>query len=71
MLPGEAAHVSFVAIDFALLPDDPQVKRDRLGVAMIQAGFRENTRTFFIWEGVTEYLSAEAVDLTLRFVRSL
>ena len=70
MLPSEPAHVCFVAIDFGLQPDDHPVESDRLGKAMIEAGFRGDARTFFIWEGVTEYLAAEAVDLTLRFISS-
>jgi methyltransferase (TIGR00027 family) len=32
------------------------------------AGFQEGKRTLFIWEGVTQYLTAEAVDDTLEFV---
>ena len=63
MLPSEPAHVSFVALDFDVDPE-----RERLEEAMAKAGFREDSRTFFVWEGVTEYLSAEAVDRTLRFV---
>ena len=32
------------------------------------AGFQEGKRTLFIWEGVTQYLTAEAVNDTLEFV---
>ena len=32
------------------------------------AGFQKGRRTLFIWEGVTQYLTAEAVDSTLGFV---
>ena len=32
------------------------------------AGFQKGKRTLFIWEGVTQYLTAEAVDHTLEFV---
>lgn len=59
MHPGESVHVVFVALDF---------DRERLDDALANAGFRTDTRAFFVWEGVTEYLSAEAVDRTLRFV---
>jgi methyltransferase (TIGR00027 family) len=34
-----------------------------------EAGFQPHARTLFIWEGVTYYLTAEAIDATLRFVR--
>ena len=37
---------------------------DELGAA----GFQKDMRTLFIWEGVTQYISAEAVDNTLEFV---
>jgi methyltransferase (TIGR00027 family) len=52
-------HVVRVALDF---------KRDALGRALIAAGFRADRRTFFVWEGVTNYLSAAAVDQVLQFV---
>jgi len=32
------------------------------------AGFQKNKRTLFIWEGVTQYITAEAVNNTLEFV---
>jgi methyltransferase (TIGR00027 family) len=32
-------------------------------------GYRPDSRTFFVWEAVTQYLSAEAVDSTLRRLR--
>jgi methyltransferase (TIGR00027 family) len=32
------------------------------------AGFKQGKRTLFIWEGVTQYITAEAVDDTLDFV---
>jgi methyltransferase (TIGR00027 family) len=36
---------------------------------LLDAGFDPGRKTLFIWEGVTYYLSAEAVDATLAFVR--
>lgn len=36
---------------------------------LLSAGFDPGKKTFFIWEGVTFYLGAEAVDATLEFVR--
>jgi methyltransferase (TIGR00027 family) len=51
-------HVTFVPIDF-----DRQIIQDE----MTSAGYQGGVRTFFIWEGVTQYITAEAVDATLRF----
>jgi methyltransferase (TIGR00027 family) len=53
------SHVTFVPIDF---------ERQELGEAMAAAGFRTGTKTFFVWEGVTQYIAEEAVDATLRYV---
>ena len=53
------AHVTFVPIDF---------DRQRLEDAMAAQGFRTGTKTFFVWEGVTQYITAEAVDATFRYV---
>jgi methyltransferase (TIGR00027 family) len=53
--------VSFVPINF---------EKDNLGDALSEAGFGQEKRTLFIWEGVTYYLSAEVVDHMLAFVRS-
>lgn len=54
-------HVTYVPVDF---------DRDALGARLEGAGYRSDLRTIFLWEGTTPYLSAEAVDETLRFVRS-
>jgi methyltransferase (TIGR00027 family) len=53
------AYVTFVPIDF-----DQQIISDE----MAAAGFNPDLRTFFIWEGVTQYITAEAVDSTLMFI---
>jgi methyltransferase (TIGR00027 family) len=53
------AHVSFVPIDF-----DRQDVED----VMTAAGFRKGLKTFFIWEGVTQYITEEAVDRTFRYM---
>jgi len=53
------AHVTYVAIDF-----DRQSLADRL----FECGYDERLRTLFIWQGVTFYLTAQAVDDTLAFV---
>lgn len=58
VLGGLPGHVTFVPVDF---------DRQRLGPAMAASGFRPDARTFFIWEGVTQYITREAVDATLRY----
>jgi len=35
------------------------------------AGFQKGKRTLFIWEGVTQYITAEAVNNTLEFVSAV
>ena len=42
-----------------------------LGDRLSAAGFQKGKRTLFIWEGVTQYLSAEAVGHTLDFVSNV
>jgi methyltransferase (TIGR00027 family) len=59
MLGTMPGHVTFVPVVFG---------RDRLEEAMARAGFLPGVPTFFLWEGVTNYLTAEAVDQTLRWV---
>jgi methyltransferase (TIGR00027 family) len=51
-------HVRFVPTDFTL---------GRLDAAIADAGFDPSLPTCFLWEGTTNYLSAEAVDATLRW----
>lgn len=55
-------HVSMVAMDF---------EREDLEAALSRTGFRPQAPTLFIWEGVTSYLSAAAVDATLRHLATL
>jgi methyltransferase (TIGR00027 family) len=57
-LPG---HVSYVMLDF-----NTQSLTDTLRAS----GFDRNRPAFFVWEGVTAYLEADAVDATFRFVAS-
>ena len=54
------SHVTYVAIDF---------NRETLGGRLADCGYDESKRTLFIWQGVTEYLTPDAVDETLAFVR--
>jgi methyltransferase (TIGR00027 family) len=52
-------HVAFVGIDF---------DRARLGDFLSAAGYDAMQRTFFVWEGVTQYLTGETVDEVLCYV---
>lgn len=45
-------------------------ERESLGEALARAGLRKDAPTFFLWEGVTQYLTDEAVDATLGYVAS-
>jgi methyltransferase (TIGR00027 family) len=55
-LPG---HVIFVPIDFEKQSLDAELKK---------AGYDLSSRTLFIWEGVTQYISKEANESTLKYV---
>jgi methyltransferase (TIGR00027 family) len=56
---GLAERVTFVSVDF---------DRQSLAERLEDAGFRRGALTFVIWEGVSEYLRAEAVDATLAYL---
>jgi methyltransferase (TIGR00027 family) len=53
-------NVSFVPMDFT---------KDNLLDQLRNAGYSEQRKTFFLWEGVTYYLPESAVKDTLHFVR--
>jgi methyltransferase (TIGR00027 family) len=53
------SHVVFVPVDF---------QTQNLADQLQEAGFRQKEKTFFIWEGVTEYLTPDAFDNTLLFI---
>jgi methyltransferase (TIGR00027 family) len=55
-------HVTYVTVDF---------ERDDLGAALRDAGLDAARRVMFVWEGVTPYLTPEAVDATLRLLPTL
>jgi methyltransferase (TIGR00027 family) len=55
------ANVSFVQTDF---------NRQGLKETLEAAGYTSTLRTLFVWEGVSNYLSTEAVDATLSFCAS-
>jgi methyltransferase (TIGR00027 family) len=52
------AHVTLVPIDF---------DRQELGTALAAHGYPADTKTFFIWEGVTQYLTEAGIRTTLDF----
>jgi methyltransferase (TIGR00027 family) len=55
-------HVQFVAVDF---------NREYLEDVLKVSAFDPICQTFFLWEGVTNYLTAPAVDATFRALRGL
>lgn len=55
-LPG---HVIYVPVDFEKQSLDAEIKK---------AGYNLNSKTLFIWEGVTQYISKEANDSILKYV---
>lgn len=57
-----SSHVNFVAVDF---------EKDSLTDMLFVAGFDKQKKTAFIWEGVTLYLSKEAVQSTLRNIMEI
>ena len=54
-------YVTFVPIDFNTQTIPGELKK---------TGYDEKLKTLFIWEGVTMYISKEAVDSTLKFIAS-
>jgi methyltransferase (TIGR00027 family) len=53
------ANLTFVPIDFI---------RESVEARLVASGFDAKRRTLFLWEGVTMYVTAEAVDATLALV---
>jgi methyltransferase (TIGR00027 family) len=60
--PPKARALTRVAVDF---------ERDRLDQALSAAGLRSDETTMWIWEGVTVYLTDDAITETLRVVAAL
>lgn len=52
-------HVTFVPVDF---------NTQSLDQRLFEAGYDEGLKTLFIWQGVTQYLTPEAVDSTLECI---
>lgn len=59
-LGGAPPSVRLVPVDF---------ERDDLVAELARHGYRTEYRTFFIWEGVTQYLTEDAVRATLEHLR--
>jgi len=53
--------IQFVAVNF---------KKDNLNERLFKSGFQIDKKNLFIWEGVTEYLTDDAVDSTLDFIKN-
>lgn len=53
------SHVKLVTIDF---------DREDLGTVLEGHGYSTNKRTFFIWEGVTQYLTEKGIRTTFDFL---
>jgi methyltransferase (TIGR00027 family) len=56
----QPASIRLVPLDF---------ERDDVLNVLAEHGYRPDSRTFFVWEAVTQYLSPEAVDATLERLR--
>jgi len=52
-------HVTYIPVDF---------NKEKLDKKLFENGYVKNLKTLFIWEGVTYYITAEAVDATLDFI---
>ena len=52
-------NVQFVSVDF---------ETDDLGTQLRSAGYREDVRTLFVWQGVSMYLTQSGIDRTLAFI---
>jgi len=55
------SNLTYVPIDF---------RHEKIGEVLEHAGYKPDQKSFFIWEGVTMYLTEEAVRETLRWVGS-
>jgi methyltransferase (TIGR00027 family) len=60
--PSDCGNVHFIVTDF---------ERDSAADALARSGFDSAKAAVVVWEGVTNYLTAEAVDTTLRWIGSL
>ncbi len=58
---GTPSNVRFVPIDF---------DRQNIAEVLMNAGFDRSMRTLFLWEGVTQYISEDAMSGTLDYIAS-
>ena len=58
-LKEDLSHVRYISIDFS---------KEDLAKKLFSCGYNETLKTLFIWEGVTYYIPAAAVDSTLYFI---
>jgi len=65
----EIVHQASVPIPEQLVFVPINFQTDNLKEALLGAGFSQDQKSLFVWEGVTYYLSAEVVDSTLSFIR--
>ncbi len=55
-------HLVYAPIDFNV---------DSVSEVLLQAGFSREAQALFVWEGVTYYLAAQAVDATLAAIKTI
>ena len=58
-LKEDLSHVRYISIDFS---------KEDLANKLFSYGYNETLKTQFIWEGVTYYIPATAIDTTLSFI---
>jgi methyltransferase (TIGR00027 family) len=58
-LKEDLSHVRYISIEFS---------KEDLANKLFSCGYDETLKTLFIWEGVTYYIPASAVDQTLSFI---
>ena len=54
------AYVTFIPVDF---------NTQQLGERLLESGYNEQSKTLFIWQGVTYFLTSGGVETTLAFIR--
>jgi methyltransferase (TIGR00027 family) len=59
---GDVERLTFVPVNF---------ETDDLAASLLGAGFSSEQRALILWEGVTQYLSPNAVDATLAVIREV
>ena len=59
-MDGNTPNIQYIPIDFA---------KENLQDKLLAYGYNDQSKTLFIWEGVTYYISAPAVDRTFGFIK--